>query len=247
MKYKNILTKENLNLYDHFIYDNLINSLYLRKQGNIIPLDENNSSILIWGLSIIVGGDFSIDGANQLISLLKNFDSPRYLYLPNNNWRSFIKSKFSTKATDKKINSYIFDNTKNIPLNQDEHVVAITRNFMEKNLLNTECILEELYSYTSLEDFYQNGFGVALVIDEKVVGFCLSEYSVNNSVGANIWIDEQYRGLGYAKKMVNTFLMHFQEKKQLVYWVCDDDNIKSNNLAKSTGFILKSTDQYFEI
>ncbi|MBR5786356.1 MAG: GNAT family N-acetyltransferase [Clostridia bacterium] len=75
----------------------------------------------------------------------------------------------------------------------------------------------------------------------------ISEYSINNSHGINIWIDERYRGLGYAKKMVNAFLLQCQEKNQNAYWVCNADNIRSNKVAVSSGFVLKSTMHYFEL
>lgn len=118
---------------------------------------------------------------------------------------------------------------------------------MENNLPNTELVISELYSYTDMEDFYQNGFGLALVVDGAVSGYCLSEYSNNNSHGINIWIDERHRGLGYAKKMVNAFLLHCQKKNQNVYWVCNADNVRSNKVAVSSGFVLKSAMHYFEL
>lgn len=69
---------------------------------------------------------------------------------------------------------------------------------------------------------------------------------MDNSLGINIWVDERYRGLGYAKKMVNAFLLHCHEKNQIAYWVCDADNIPSNQVAVSSGFVLKSTMHYLE-
>ena len=85
------------------------------------------------------------------------------------------------------------------------------------------------------------------MIDGKVSGYCLSEYSIHNSHGINIWIDAQYRGLGYAGKMVSTFLRHCREKNETAYWVCNADNIPSNKLAVSPGLVLKSKMHYFEL
>lgn len=59
--------------------------------------------------------------------------------------------------------------------------------------MNTQLITNELYSYINVEDFFQNGFGLALVIDNTVYGYCLSEYSIDNECGINIWVDEKYR------------------------------------------------------
>ncbi|MBQ7348099.1 MAG: GNAT family N-acetyltransferase [Clostridia bacterium] len=235
-------------LYSYYIYQNLIQSLLLRKQGKVHFLVENGSAMISWGLSAFIGGDFSKANGEKVISILDDYDKPLYLYYPDDRWRSFIKSTLSDKLKDRYLNLYQFDNKNITELNDDsECVVQITRNLMENNLPNTELVISELYSYTDVEDFYQNGFGLALVMDGVVSGYCLSEYSNNNSHGINIWIDEQYRGLGYAKKMVNAFLLHCQEKNQSVYWVCNADNITSNKLAVSSGFVLKSTMHYFEL
>lgn len=235
-------------LYSYYIYQNLIQSLLLRKQGKVHFLVENGGAMITWGLSAFIGGEFSKANGEKVISLLDDLHSPLYLNYPDDRWRSFLKSTLSDKIKDRYLHLYQFDHTSVPRPNENgQHIVEITRSFMENHLPNTESIIDELYSYTDMEDFYQNGFGLALVIDGAVCGYCLSEYTVNNSHGINIWIDEQYRGLGYAGKMVNAFLSHCQEKKQRVYWVCNADNIPSNKVALSSGFVLKSTMHYFEV
>lgn len=248
MRDNDILTTDISSLYSYYIYQNLIQSLLLRKQGNVNFLVENSSAMLLWGLSVFIGGEFSKANGEKVISVLDDFDTPRYLYFPDDKWRSFIKNTLSGKLKDRYLNLYQFDHTKITGHNEDRQcIVQITRDFMENNLPNTESVINELYSYTDMEDFFQNGFGLALIIDGIVSGYCLSEYSINNSHGINIWIDEQYRGLGYAGKMVNIFLSHCQERNQNAYWVCNADNIRSNKVAVSSGFVLKSTMHYFEL
>lgn len=235
-------------LYSYYIYQNLIQSLLLRKQGKVKFLVENGSAMILWGLSAFIGGKFSKANGEIVISILDDLDKPLYLYYPDDRWRAFIKSTLSDKVKDRYLNLYQFDNANITELNEDkECIVQITQNFIENNLPNTELVISELYSYTNVEDFYQNGFGLALVIDGVISGYCLSEYSNNSSYGINIWIDEKYRGLGYARKMVNTFLLHCQENNQTAYWVCNGDNITSNKLAATSGFVLKSTMHYFEL
>lgn len=242
-----ILKENDLYLYDYFIYPNLIQSLLQRKQGKAIELANNDGLIISWGLSIIVGGNFSKENGEQLIAYLKDLSSPRYLYVPDNTWVAFLKTKLSDRLIDKQINSYIFDIRKDINFVEDEHIVKITPSFMKANFKNLECIKSELYSYVSLEDFFQTGVGVALVFNNEVVGFCLSEYSLKDALGANIWIDDKFQGLGYAKKLTNAFLLCCQRKNKNVYWVCDNDNIRSNRVAKSTGFIFEASKNYFEL
>lgn len=242
-----ILKENDLYLYEYFIYPNLIQSLLQRKQGKVTELVNNDAIMLSWGLSIFVGGKFSNQNGEQLITYLKELSSPRYLYVPDNTWCSFLKSKLSDRLIDRQINSYIFDIRKDIDYIEDEHMVEITPNFMMKNYKNSNLIIDELYSYTNMKDFFKTGVGVALVINDEVVGFCLSEYSLKDSLGANIWIDDKFQDLGYAKKLTNAFLLRCQRKDQNVYWVCDNDNIRSNKVAKSTGFVFETSDHYFEL
>lgn len=248
MKDNGILRTDIASLYSYYIYQNLIQSLLLRKRGTVNFLVENGSAMVLWGPSVFIGGEFSKANGKKVLSTLADFDTPRYLYFPDDKWYSFIKSTFSVKLKDRYLNLYQFVNTNIAVLNEDrQNIFSITRKFVENSLPNTELVTGELYSYTDMEDFFQNGFGFALVIDGVVSGYCLSEYSINNSHGINIWIDERYRGLGYAKKMVNAFLLQCQEKNQNAYWVCNADNIRSNKVAVSSGFVLKSTMHYFEL
>ena len=234
-------------LYSFYIYQNLTQSLLSKNMGKVVSLPENNGAVLLWGPSVFLGGDFSKENGEKVLSLLADSGSHRYLYYPDDTWRSFIQHAFGDKLKDMYLKVYQNDQTRIIENKEIEYIVPVTRDFIAKNLPNTELITDELYSYTDMEDYYQNGFGLALVIDGNVVGFCLSEYSINDSHGINIWIDEQYRGLGYSKKMTNAFLLHCQEKNQNAYWVCNADNVLSNRVANSSGFVLKSEMHYFEL
>lgn len=235
-------------LFDAYIYRNLIRSLLARKQGTVIFLPEHNGAVLLWGPSVFIGGTFSPSNGESVVSLLADSGSPRYLNLPDERWESFIKRTFSDKLKDRYLHLYQSDFTNITALNVDiDRIVPITRDFMEKHLPDTELIVDELYSYTNMEDFYQNGFGVALVIDGVVSGYCLSEYSIDNSLGVNIWINEKFRGAGYARNMVNVFLAHCREQGLTAYWVCNADNIRSNKVAVSAGFVLKSAMRFWEV
>ena len=246
MKHR-ILKNDDLYLYDYFIYPNLIQSVLKRKQGIVYNLVDNNAIVLSWGLSLIIGGEFSQENGDQVVALLKTLSSPRYIYVPDSNWEDFIINKLTNRAQKKQINSYIFDVKRYVNCIKDENIMQITPDFMKSNLHNLQCIIDELYSYTNLEDFFQNGVGVALVINNEVVGFCLSEYSLKDSLGANIWIDDRFQGFGYAKKLTNAFLLSCQRKNKNVYWVCNEENFRSNKVAKSTEFIFEKSDNYLEI
>jgi RimJ/RimL family protein N-acetyltransferase len=74
----------------------------------------------------------------------------------------------------------------------------------------------------------------------------LSEYSIDNECGINIWVDEKYRGLGYAKMMTKLFLKYCKNNNWKAFWGCVSDNIPSNKTALSCGFTLQSTQNYFQ-
>jgi len=234
--------------YSYYIYKNLLRSLLLRKQGRLQPLPEGDGTLLFWGISLWVGGEYTPANAEALLAVLEDRPSPLWLYLPDESWRTFVQSSLKGRLTDKTLHVYRFSH-KDIPSCGEELpcIVSITREFMKKNLPHTDLIQDELYSYTDMEDYYQSGIGVALVIDGAVAGYCLSEYSVDNSLGVNIWIDESCRGRGYAGKMVRAFLRQCHEKQLDAYWVCDADNLLSNKVARSSGFTLDAALDYFEI
>jgi RimJ/RimL family protein N-acetyltransferase len=238
-------TKDILLLYTYFNYQNLLKSLLFRKQSNLTV--DQNSSMIIWGPSIVIGGEFSHAISEKLQTILEKAEAPRYINMPDGEWNSHIKHLYPNKLKDKQINLY---QTKDISESNYQtnvqYITPITDTFLERNLLNIQLITDELYSYINVEDFFQNGFGLALVIDNTVYGFCLSEYSIDNECGINIWVDEKYRGLGFAKTMTNLFLIHCHKNKWKAFWACTSNNAPSNKVALSTGLILHSTQHHFE-
>lgn len=240
------LTAELLPLYDYYIYHNLTQSLLLRNKGSITPFADGGA-LLSWGISTFVGGAFSQAKGEAVLAALDACSSPRWLYLPDDAWRTFVKSARPGRITDKCLRVYAFSGAPVAEPSQEPCIVPVTRELIGKNLPNTEAVTDELYSYTDMEDFFQTGFGLALVLDGAVAGYCLSEYSVDGSHGINIWVDEKYRRLGYARKMVNAFLRHCQAQNETAYWVCNADNLPSNRLAVACGFVLRSSMDYLEL
>lgn len=240
--------KDIASFYDYYIYQNLIRSLLMKRPDKVRRFADGTATMVLWGPSIFVGGEFSPKAGEELVAMLDGFDSPHFLWLPDDKWRSFIKDTFPDRAKDRTLNVYQFCGEDFTGCYEDDaHIVQVTQSFINRNLPGIEQLLDELYSYTDTEDFLKNGFGFALVIDDRVCGYCLSEYTIAGSHGVNIWLDEKYRGQGYARKMVSAFLSLCRERKQTAYWACDDDNIKSNRLAQSAGFVLDASAKYFEL
>jgi RimJ/RimL family protein N-acetyltransferase len=203
------------------------------------------SAIITWGPSIIIGGEFSCAMGEILKGKLQSSRSTRYISSPEGEWGRYIESTFPGGLTKKQNNSYLHPGVteENCPP-EHEKFIQITADWLNSGLPAASIIKNEIYSYSSAEDFLQNGFGLALMIDDTLCGYCLSEYSADNECAITIWVDEKHRGLGYATKKKKTFLHHNKNRK--VYWVCNSDNIASNKVAKKAGFVLQSKLKYHE-
>jgi len=233
-------------LFHNCLYQNLIQSLLLRRQGRITLSDTSRSAMIAWGPSLFIGGEFSDSFGDAVISEVGASDTPRFLNYPDDTWRDFLEHTFSGRLTDGYHHLYhaaAADRT--VSYTEEPCIVPVTRELLARQLPGMACLTDELYSYTDMEDFYRNGYGLALLLDGHISGYCLSEYSINNSHGINIWVDEPYRRSGYAKRMTRAFLQHCQALGQDAYWVCNADNIPSGKTAVSSGFTLKSAGHYF--
>ena len=221
----------------------MIKSLIFRKQAKIDKAE--NSAMITWGPSLIIGGEFSDSIAERLQTKLRSQENRCNIYSPEGEWKSYINNISFGSLTEKQINLYqhneLIDENCQI---KHKNIIEITEEWFHSDL--SKLIKEEIYSYLSVEDFLQNGFGLALVINDKVCGYCLSEYSIDNECAISIWIDENYRGLGYAKMMTNLFLQRNKNKNWNIFWGCESVNVPSNKLAQTTGFILSSCLNYYE-
>jgi len=232
-----------LALFSYQISQYMIKSLLFRKQAKIDIAE--NSAMITWGPSLIIGGEFSDAIGEVLKAKLRNQKNPCYIYSPEGEWKSYVKNMFVGYLEEKQINLYQYNGLiESEYKNENPYIVQTTKEWFQGNSSNL--IKTEIYSYLSVEDFLENGFGLALIIDGKVCGYCLSEYSIDNECAISIWVDEKYRGLGYAKMMTKLFLQHSRHKNWNVFWGCGSDNTASNKLAQATGFALTSCLKYFE-
>ena len=232
-----------LPLFSYQISQYMIKSLLFRKQGKIVRAE--NSAMITWGPSIIIGGEFSNVIGKVLRAKLRNQEGPCYIYSPEVEWKYYIEDTFAGNLEEKQTNLYQHNGLIDASYQTESpYIIQTTKEWFRSDL--SDSIKNEIYSYISIDDFLQNGFGLALVIDNKVCGHCLSEYSIDNECAISIWIDEKYRRHGYAKMMTQLFLHHNKHKNWKVFWGCGSDNAPSNKLAQATGFILSSGLKYYE-
>jgi len=217
--------------------------LLFRKQGKVDI--AANGAMITWGPSLLLGGEFSDEIGEMMKAKLLSQKNTCNIYAPEGKWKSYIENIPFGKTQEKQVNLYHHNNLNETSCRiKHPSIVEITKDWLQSDLSNL--IKNEIYSYLSVDDFLQNGYGLALVIDNKICGYCLSEYSIDDECAISIWINEKYRGLGYAKMMTQIFLQHGKNKKWQIYWSCMSDNIPSNKLAQTVGFTLSLYIKYHE-
>ena len=87
-----------------------------------------------------------------------------------------------------------------------------------------------------IKSFLINGFGYALVINNKIQGFCTTEYHSERALALGVEVLESHRRKGYAKAMAAAALNIAVSKGSTVYWECWQYNTPSKNTALSCGF-----------
>ena len=221
----------------------MVKSLLFRKKGQVDVVE--NCAMITWGPSLLIGGEFTEMMFETLKIKLQNSSRNHFIYCPSGEWESFIQDTFPKNISKKQINLY--HHNEQCKMNgQTEHIYQITDSWLKLGLPNAQLVKDEMYSYNTTEDFLKNGFGLVLIINDLVCGYCLSEYSIDSECAINIWVDEKFRKLGYAKAMTTLFLQYSKGKNWNVFWACDSDNLPSNKVAQLSGFSMHSKQNYFE-
>ena len=100
--------------------------------------------------------------------------------------------------------------------------------------------MEMVSERPSVEDFLQRSFGVCLLHDETIVGFCLSEYNIAGRCEVGVWTAEAHRQRGLGKLMSLALVEQaLRDGYAEVGWHCWADNLPSAALALSAGFVLQ--------
>ena len=116
---------------------------------------------------------------------------------------------------------------------------------VDASLLNTpdlagmDNLRQEMVSERpSVADFLQRSFGVCLLFEGVIVGFCMSEYNLNGRCEVGVWTDESHRQRGLGKLMTLALVEGaLQRGDHEVGWHCWADNLPSAALARSSGLV----------
>ena len=223
-----------LSLYAYYPSKLLLKSILARKQMHVTT--DGRGTIITWGPCIMLGGECSDAMLETLCALFDDSRNERYIYAPDAGWIQRMARTTPSHFKEKQLNIYVARAASGDARRAEDCIVPVDANFFGHGYADMSHVTDQLYSYLSREDYLQTGFGVALVKDNAIRGYCLSEYSIDAECGVNVWVDDKYRGLGYAKAMTQAFLEAGERGQWTMYWGCSSDNIASNHVARSCGF-----------
>jgi GNAT superfamily N-acetyltransferase len=172
---------------------------------------------------------------NDIRNRLKLF----YIIYPNETWKNALMKLFPENCSlyDRSLYRSKPECIDIIP-NRDE-VLEITTELMGSDVSNLKMIIDEVIStntYDSMEDYLNRGIGYTLIINNKVSGFCTSEYPGKESIAIGIEVLEEHQHKGYAKIMTRAFLNKAIQRELNTYWDCWSSNTASVNTALTCKF-----------
>jgi GNAT superfamily N-acetyltransferase len=108
----------------------------------------------------------------------------------------------------------------------------------KEHLGNIDRLIEEVLSEApSIDHFLGHCFGVCAVKDDELVGWCLSEYNVNQRCEVGIETLEDHRNLGIASAMTTALIEEASLRGySQVGWHCYESNPASIATALKVGF-----------
>lgn len=120
----------------------------------------------------------------------------------------------------------------------------------DKTIGNLDELLEEMVSErASKTEFLEKSFGVVLLYEHQVAGWCLSEYNLNGRCEVGIAVDSKFRRQGFAAMMGRAFHQQAYENGiRTVGWHCRGSNKASSATAKKLGYqLVKDYPSYFAL
>jgi RimJ/RimL family protein N-acetyltransferase len=114
-------------------------------------------------------------------------------------------------------------------------------------LANHAALVEECCSERpSVEDFLAKSFGLCLINDGSLIGWCLSEYNNSHGCEVGIEINGDYKKQGLGSALASAFASFAQARGiKRIGWHCWKDNFASVALAKRLGFELVAEEAVF--
>jgi hypothetical protein len=123
----------------------------------------------------------------------------------------------------------------------DEALLADT------SLTNLDYVTNEMVSERpSVADFLEKSFGTCVLRDDKIVGWCMTEYNTGTRCELGVETAEPVQRRGLATATASATMREAVRRGYTeIGWLCDVDNKPSQALARKLGFSLFRADDTF--
>jgi GNAT superfamily N-acetyltransferase len=206
--------------------------------------ETEDTCFVLLGVYLFVAGEASKAALDYLDKQILNEKARKNLgviivFYPNKDWENAIVNLFPNKnniyarSVYRIKPTYIQDDFNNI---QDVKISRINSELINSNVENLSMIFNEVTSYVDIDDFVNRGIGFTPIVNNKVCGFCTSEYPTKNEIAIGIEVLSEYQKQGIAKTMTKMLLNEAYKRNLTIYWECWKNNIASSNTALSCGF-----------
>ena len=216
------------------------------KLAKLYISETENTCFVLFGHYLFVAGEITNEAISYLDNKILSEKARKELeiiivFYPNEDWKNSITSLFPNKC---KIYERSLYHTKpaymcDISTSSQSSILKITSELLRSNVENISMIIDEIIgtnTYYDMDDFINRGIGFTPVFDNKVCGFCTSEYPSKTEVAIGIEVLKEYQNQGIAKTMTKMLLNEAYKKNLTVNWECWKNNIPSSNTAISCGF-----------
>ena len=170
---------------------------------------------------------------NTLISLIKHPPQKLRLYAPLGKMEKFLID-YPKASQAKRIQFKYNGKLLNLPPSDKVSVIPVTI----EDIKNEDFGLDLNKRYWKDEkDFAEHSMAVVALCNGSYAGICYSAGNGDSRAEIDVFVKEEYRGLGIGKRLVNAFSVRCRENKVVPNWDCYANNQASVNLAKSCGFL----------
>jgi RimJ/RimL family protein N-acetyltransferase len=216
--------------------------VYTASDSAIISL---NSRLYLFG-----GSPFTETLEQHVFPLMRQRGSYGVLHYSPESLKETIPTALSAQTPhyDERLSLILEKPPKHFELASDFQVAEVNEALLANTALeNHEALVEECCSERpSVEDFLAKSFGLCLIKDGALVGWCLSEYNNSQGCEVGIEINEDYQKQGLGSALAAAFARLAQERGiKRIGWHCWKDNLPSVALAKKLGFELAAEEAVF--
>ncbi len=218
---------------------------WLPQQYMLDVLDENpklarhhqgdSFCAVLFGHYLFIGGRFDPEAARFLAENMLA-DHVTFAYCPDGAWKDGLRALFpAAKAMGRALYAA---KPYRCPAS-DARIIRVENADLGK-YEGADVFMDEVMgtaTYDSMDDFFARGMGFSPLIENRLSGFCTSEYPSKGKCAVGIMVEEEYRGQGLAKAMTRAFLNAACERDfETVYWECEAENAGSYRTALACGF-----------